>query len=245
MEMKRKKTGKGIFRRKRVRSRKSVAPALRKKILKVARSDEQKKYYLTLNNANQVVLTGQVTCGPLFPLVALGSLRSQHNGARIRIVDVKLRLSLQAGTVPAFARVMIIKDKVSDGVFVPTTPAAISPALPVPPITNATDWFIDGAAATSYLSGYMPQTVGKGKRYTILKDKTLSLPIFGGAANLPTLKLFKWHYRPKNHVVTYNDVNGAGYDSIQDGLVYLCIYTNVAANGPIYNYEILVQFSDV
>lgn len=228
-----------------------------KMIRRIALVADQAKYYATDNSTAQIVSTGNVTCAPLTPLLSPGVFRNQHNGNRILLKKFHINMQFTPGAVAAtgggvstIMRVMLILDKDGNGQFPPTTPLATNPALPVAPITVATDWLLIKTSAQSYRSPIDPSTVGRGKRYTILKDKMFTLDVEGGQFDVPHYRIIKFRKAWKNYLkVTYNDNGTAGYDSVLNNMVYLVIYTSsalatAALGAPSYVYTVETWFQD-
>jgi len=218
------------------------------------------KYHYATTTTKQYVATGAVTVSPAWPTgLVPGVYRYQYKGDVIRMHEVWFNFAISAesdGKViqPAKVRVMIILDKAGNGIFPPTTPQAASGVLPVPPITNATDWLLDQSnAGNSFMSLLNDETVGKDRRYRILHDKVVECDTYGGATDQPKQIVHKMHMKFKTPIrcqaVIGNAATGV-YSDWLNNVIYFAIYSNTAFSGgagsgnPSWTLESKVRFTD-
>lgn len=206
------------------RPRKSPSTEVKRYVRKTIASAEETKYVSA--NGTGVVLTGTPVMGAV-GLIAQGVTVNTRSGNRITIVGVDLKVVCECNVLAASRlRIMLIRDKQPNG------------ALP----GSATDFFMDKTAANSFIASYDPSTVGTSVRYEVLHDQLVCLNIAGGAANFAEKNMDVFTTR-KKRIVVYNNTTAAIGDC-NVGSILFCLFTDVAANGPLYTYEFSQRFKD-
>jgi len=203
----------------------SAAAAITRKISKKIDAKEETKY--TQNSGNGTVLTGTPVMGAV-GLMAQGLTVSTRIGNQTPLVGLELKVACDcAAAATSRLRCLLIRDRNTNG------------ALPA----TAVDFFMDKTAASSWFSAYDPSTVGVGKRYEILFDKTVCLNLAGGATNIPLKELIQFKTKRSRKVI-YNSTKSGTIADVNVGSILFCLYTDVAANGPAYAYEYSQWFKD-
>lgn len=207
------------------------------KVKKVVLRQEETKYS-SYSIAPAAISSGNAAV-IMLPQIIRGTLRQHRTGNQITITWQRITFAIQNSSILVHSRyrIMVIRDKSANGLFVPTTPAAIPPADPVAPITVATDWFVEKSSAFAFMANYDQTTVGP--RYQILYDKKGVCHNQGGATDQAVPVTFTWR-DSKHYEVIYNDSASADYPAVQMGTIYLVVYTDNGAGSGInlsYSYE--------
>jgi len=179
-------------------------------------------------DTQDISVTTTSTCSPMaYPLtIPQGDSPNQRQGATVRLTSYVCKIRIQpntAGLIPCHVRVIFVK-------FSPTRGS--SPTA---------SFFLDSSTRTTshYQMGDSANAIG----YTILYDKTVTVPLYTAAEKVPDLT---FSYTPLDHHLKWDSADTTGNASnLAEGFVRGYIFTSdTSANGPVYTADHRIKFVD-
>lgn len=169
-----------------------------------------------------------------YAAVAQGSTDQDRLGNKVRVKTFHFRLwAMQNVLSLALAqtiRVIIVRDKAVNGAI-----PAIDDVLYGAAIGNPTNW----------TRSINRNNCGKGRRFQVMMDRTVTLGVTGGATNTPVGKSIHFNKRFKMPLPTQWKSDGAGTAFINSGEFYVvCLTNEPGVNIPITDFDFTSQYED-
>ncbi len=190
---------------------KALALALMlKKLINVEFKENETYFSATVPSTPRIDLLTQIAQGDT-------KENRQGNSVRAKSLSLKMRMSKNAAATATIVRVLIVQDKVSNGVV---------------PITA--DLF-DTSSAPAYMAPYNSDNAGN--RFKFLRDKTYILSDGGGELRLQRL------FNKLNHHVKWNGTTGV-QAQCQTGHLYLITISSESTNVPNIEADVMLRYVD-